>query len=516
MSDAAAARAVLWKAGWTRDQIDELLPDRAPRRMPANHDAEQSVLGGLFFRNDVLKLLPDLEVDDFHNPKNQLVYSTILNLDHEGTPFDPITVDAELKRTGKSESMGGLAYLAELSLRVPSLDNILHYAEIVKGLATQRKYILAASTILDDSFRIDDEEFFGGNGIQKGITRLMSIPTRARDAGRTVGQLMRDVLASVERDLIEAERVEAAGETAPPVGVPTGITGIDIETGGCPYGMVSLIIGGTGHGKSTVIGTSASAASDAEYIVLIYALEDIGKFWGERSLARATGIPTEQISRRRFTDPAFVRKLFETGMVASAARKEVVIPAAGWTAEEIVFDARSRRHRIQAQSGSKKKMRCAAYIDYAQILKLKYSRGVETKTQALANAMDTFQWLAQGCGSDDEEDQYAVIVGSQVTEKPAMEKRGPTIEDVSDCRHIGKVAKYALGVNRPATYDASADPLLGQIDLLKRSQGNASLAVQVTLDLATHSIRDCRDRVTYDGRDSYAERMRNFYGNQER
>src|SRR5678816_616129 len=104
----------------------------AGRQKPHNLDAEASVLGGIFLRNEVLAQLDTLEVEDFYSPKHQAVFTAMRNLEATAKPIDPVTVEAELQRQGKLETVGGLAFLGELALRVPSADNVIHYAEIVQ------------------------------------------------------------------------------------------------------------------------------------------------------------------------------------------------------------------------------------------------------------------------------------------------------------------------------------------------------------------------------------------------
>ena len=62
--------------------------------------------------------------------------------------IDLVTLDEELTRRGKLESVGGAAYLIELSRSVPSAANARAYIRIVDEKATLRKLISASEKII--------------------------------------------------------------------------------------------------------------------------------------------------------------------------------------------------------------------------------------------------------------------------------------------------------------------------------------------------------------------------------
>src|SRR5688572_3029099 len=127
------------------------------RQLPHNLDAEASVLGGIFLRNDVLSQLDTLEVEDFYSPKHQAVFQAMRNLESAAKPVDPVTVQDELTRIGRLEAVGGLSFLLELTLRVPSVENVIHYAAIIQDKHAAAKVMRAASEILEKGYDDDQE-----------------------------------------------------------------------------------------------------------------------------------------------------------------------------------------------------------------------------------------------------------------------------------------------------------------------------------------------------------------------
>src|SRR6516162_390779 len=93
---------------------------RDRRVLPHSIDAEASVLGGILLRNELLAQLDTLEI--------------------------------EVEKLGKLEAIGGVAFLGELALRVPTADNVLAYTEIVQDKHQARKLMLASGEILDRGY----------------------------------------------------------------------------------------------------------------------------------------------------------------------------------------------------------------------------------------------------------------------------------------------------------------------------------------------------------------------------
>src|SRR5215467_9699122 len=122
------------------------------RVLPHNLDAEASILGGILLRNEVLVQLDTLEVEDFYDHRHKVVFQAIRNLEATSKPIDVVTLENEIAKVGKLEAIGGIAFLGELALRVPTADNVLAYTEIVQDKHQARKLMLASGEILERGY----------------------------------------------------------------------------------------------------------------------------------------------------------------------------------------------------------------------------------------------------------------------------------------------------------------------------------------------------------------------------
>jgi replicative DNA helicase len=123
---------------------------RARQELPHNLTCEMAILGGILIQQDLLRdPRIDLETDSFYDPRHKAVWSAMVNLDAEREPIDLATVETELERAGKLDMVGGIAFLAQLALHVPTPDNVVYYAKIVRDKHAARQVMLKAAEIVD-------------------------------------------------------------------------------------------------------------------------------------------------------------------------------------------------------------------------------------------------------------------------------------------------------------------------------------------------------------------------------
>ena len=136
--------------------INDYTQDReiAQLRVPPHSiEGESSVLGGLLLDNNAWDRIGDILVDDdFYRYEHRLIYGAIGALVNTSKPADVITVFEYLQNQGKSDDVGGLAYLNSLAQYVPSASNIRRYAEIVRDRSLLRKLVTASDEIATNAF----------------------------------------------------------------------------------------------------------------------------------------------------------------------------------------------------------------------------------------------------------------------------------------------------------------------------------------------------------------------------
>ena len=132
--------------------------NKSLRIPPQNLDAEKAVLGSIMLRPGVLIDIADLLTpESFYSEKNKIIYKVMLELYGKNSPIDLLSLGSRLKEKKLIDSVGGNAYLTDLTNTVPSSSNAKHYSEIVQKKYILRSLIEAADDISELSFKENDE-----------------------------------------------------------------------------------------------------------------------------------------------------------------------------------------------------------------------------------------------------------------------------------------------------------------------------------------------------------------------
>lgn len=129
------------------------------KSLPHSPDAERAILGAILLDNSQIKKAAEkLTAGDFFAPQggsseNRLIFSTMIELEAEGTALDTITMCDRLAKHGKLESAGGPAYLESLQDGMPKIVHIEHYIKIVKEQSHRRSIIHGTELIQSQAWK---------------------------------------------------------------------------------------------------------------------------------------------------------------------------------------------------------------------------------------------------------------------------------------------------------------------------------------------------------------------------
>ena len=135
--------------------MSEMLQDRVP---PQSIEAEQATLGSIFLETDALITAMEYIVpEDFYRRGHQLIFRGMIQLNDRNEAIDVVTVKELLEQQNQLEDAGGLSYLSELALSVPTAANVGYYAKIVEEKSLLRNLLNTAIENIDQLARNDEE-----------------------------------------------------------------------------------------------------------------------------------------------------------------------------------------------------------------------------------------------------------------------------------------------------------------------------------------------------------------------
>ncbi|WP_110602538.1 replicative DNA helicase [Salinicola lusitanus] len=241
--------------------------ETAQLKMPPHSlEAEQSVLGGLMLDNSSWDTVSErLVADDFYRHEHRLAFNAMAELAESAHPLDVVTLSEALERRDQLESVGGLAYLAELARNTPSASNIRAYADIVRERATLRKLIQASRQIADSAYspegRPPDEL------VNEAERLVFQISESRPKFGGPIG--MSDLLTKAV-DRID-ELFNMKGQMT---GISTGFRDLDDMTSGLQPSDLVIIAGRPSMGKTTfAMNLVEHAVVSSDKPVIVFSME---------------------------------------------------------------------------------------------------------------------------------------------------------------------------------------------------------------------------------------------------
>lgn len=374
-------------------------------------EAERAVLGAIINKNELFQRLGVTE-DDFFSPVHRRIYTAMVDLVEAGTAIDEVTLSNALisrpswnLEKSQLEEVGGLAYVAQLGLCVPTVDNAHHYAGIVCEAAHLRRLQHIVETF--------DSRIAGGANAAD-LYALFAKETTPLGKG-------------------EPSPTLADVKPRPVAGLPTGLGIERFVPGGLPRDKVTVIYGETGSFKTTIKNHVLFSLARAGHRCLDVSLEDSSDLTLARYLAQRHSVPYGELAAQTVEAPPL-----------DEDDKEIL--------GRIVDGSTIRPSIDRVVAAARNEGVSAVFIDYIQLLE-----GCSSDHTELAEAMRKAQLAAK-------EDGIAYVFLSQVKQDVnyrATQRDGqgrivgdprPRINDTLGSSAIRTHAKLGLGVFRPWAY----------------------------------------------------------------
>lgn len=235
------------------------------RQLPHSIDDEEFLIGCCLIDGaDVIAkcVLAGITPSCFYEPKNGLIFSTMLGLYSGQKPTDVSAVASELMTTRQIEAAGGFPFLAQVSSRITTTAQAGFFIEKVKQWATLREMIRACTSAVEDCYN------FSG-GLEELSTSIANRVSRASGLGSEESEEKFQVVAKALLAEVEAP----LSEQKPPVGeISWGLVDIDKACGRMCPGNLVVLAGMPSTGKSALADQVAwnTASKGEETIIFTY------------------------------------------------------------------------------------------------------------------------------------------------------------------------------------------------------------------------------------------------------
>lgn len=412
---------------------------------PQSLEVEQSVLGAILLDQEALVRVVEIIQDrDFYQDGHRWVFQAMLELFEDNVPIDVITVAERLRKNERLESVGGAAYLAELSEMIPTSAHVWHHAYIVREKAILRSLIQSATTIVADSYEDAEDVDMVLDRAERAIFEISQRRTTSGFSG--INSILKGSFKRIEQLYERKELV---------TGVPTGFSDFDRRTSGLQPSDLIIIAGRPGMGK-TAFGLNIAQHVGARVgrPVAIFSLEMSKEQLVTRMLCAEARVDSSKL-RTGFLSRDDWPLLTKAAGTLSEARIYIDDAPA-----QTSLDIRSKARRLRAELGDL----ALIIVDYLQLMSGR--RGLENRQQEVSEMTRALKALAK-------ELDVPVVALSQLSR--AVEARKPPRPQLSDLRESGAIeqdADIVTMIYRDDVYDEeSMDKGIAEIIIAKQRNG---------------------------------------------
>jgi replicative DNA helicase len=257
--------------------------DRIP---PHNEEAEKSVLGAAMLNKDALyDVTEEVRAQDFYNELHKEIFEAISDLFRKNSPVDTLTVSEELKRRKSLEMIGGRAYVALLSVSVPSTSNARQYAKIVAEKAALRNLISKAGEIIDKGYQEKQAAEEVLDFAERGIFEI------AQQRQRKDFTPLKDILLDNINMIDKMSQLD--GNLT---GVTSGFIDLDAKTSGFQKSDLIIVAARPAMGKTAfALNIAQQAATKGNAKILVFSMEMSKEQLGQRLLSMESRIEMQKL-----------------------------------------------------------------------------------------------------------------------------------------------------------------------------------------------------------------------------
>lgn len=447
MAQAATEKSERFATRRTGLSENSTLSDRVP---PHSLEAEEHVLAScLLDGGDTVGRCIDLAIkpDSFFSPANRLIFETILSLYQRNQPLTLEVLAEELKTTRLLEAIGGLAYLVQITGKIPTTAHAAYFIERVREKHILRELIKAATGAVEQSYAFTGgiEEF-----VDKIEAELFKVTQdRVSDAAASMKEVVK------EANAIIAKMKERKGEFT---GVSTGFADLDKMTFGLQKGEMIILAARPSMGKTSFALNIAEhaaipkRANIAPAATLIFSLEMSSASLAMRMLCSRANVRFSRI-RDGFMDNDDLNRIGKASRELAAA-PIFIDDSSGISIMQL--RAKARRLHARQKLG-------LIVVDYLQLMNPVDSRA--PREQQVAEASRGLKGLAK-------ELELPIIVLSQLNRASEKEERKPRLSDLRESGSIEQDADVVLMLARPKEEGDDFQVAANTADLIVAKQRN--------------------------------------------
>jgi len=424
--------------------------DTSIGRMPANVEAERSILGAVLLDNQAYNDAAEhLKPDDFSLDAHRRIYSRMMDLAESSRPIDIITLVEELEQKKDLQAVGDVGYISSLLDGVPDRPSIEHYVRIVRDKAILRGLISVSQSAIAKASEQADPADEILNEAEAAVFQLSE--KRIGKGFQGIQEIVRNSFGSVDALLQRGQRI---------TGLATHYTDLDELTSGLQKSELVILAARPSMGKTSLaMNIAENAAIDDGKVVGIFSLEMSSEALVQRLLCARSFVDSHKLRTGFLTRDDMQKVSRAMGELADAPL--FIDDTPGISLSEM----RAKARRLKQSQGRLDLL----VVDYLQLMS-GGSRRFENRTQEVSS-------ISRGLKAIAKELQAPVLALSQLSRAP--ESRGgdhrPQLSDLRESGSIEQDADVVMFIFREEIYKPDDPELKGRAEIIVAKQRNGPI-----------------------------------------
>lgn len=394
------------------DKTNKLVNTKNIIKPPSDEVAEKAILSSMMLDREATSIAIEvLHNEDFYRPDYAIVFDAIKELYNKSSPIDIITLRNKLTELGRFDQIGGLEFLADISMAVGSSVNIRHYIKIVEEKYILRRLISTANNIQQLSYSGIESIDNIMEVAEKSIFDIMQ--GRHSDEFHHIHSIASDALATIESIF------QSKGKLT---GIATGFIDFDIKTAGLQRSDLILLAARPSMGKTAfALNIIQNAAIRQNIPVAVFSLEMSKEQLVNRMLCAEACVDAQKLRTGDLSEQDWESLIFALGPLTEAPIYIDDTPSIS------PMDIRSKCRRLKVEKGIG-----LVVIDYLQLMSGNGRN--DSRQQEISEISRSLKAIAR-------EIDAPVIALSQLSR--ACEQRSDHRPMLSDLRESGAIEQDA-------------------------------------------------------------------------
>lgn len=414
--------------GYMDNLIDSAVPERDD-----SVEIEMAVLS-LCMRKDkamIETIENGLVKEDFSDPRNVLIFGTIVDMFLSSSSIDRFTVTNELERKGELERAGGLRYIYKVGETTAVSSSIKSYISAIREKSDKTKLLREIDVIRGKAVS-------GEKRISEVVDYAISSISALKSTGETKGfESLSSVLKTTMIEMSEELKPDSNNKL-----VKLGFPKLDqMLAGGLKPGSLNILAARPAMGKTALAINMAANVAANNKPVAIFSLEMSKQEVSKRFMSACMNRPLTQILYSHKMTPEDSREI--DNAVSKLSTFPVYIDD---TSDINPVTMKSKLTELRAKPESNPAL---VIVDYLQLMSLPGSN--KSRNEEVTTISRQLKLLAKEFG-------IPIIALSQLSRGAAKrDDHTPQLSDLRDSGAIEQDADTVMFIDRPDYYKTSDD-----------------------------------------------------------